>query len=307
MDGVDDLLELGFGVGGAHQVEHVERFFGSVGGDEPARRAGDAEQHVEEQERRKDGDAELPPPLEIAEVASGDEEVGKVGDQDADDDVDLEEADHAAAPLGGGELCDVDGAEHGGAADADAADEAEGEQGIPIPGEGAADRRDEVEDGHDAERFAAADPLAEHAGEHGAEDGADQAKEDGEAEGVGREVKDLGELLGGSGDDSGVEAEQEAAKGPDDGAFEQVAVHAHRCHGPYCAARRARLCPSVRDHTVRRTSLTKAADRVPPGADLSRCAAGVRIECEARGSCGLLGREGAETDANRDRSGGHKD
>ena len=73
-------------------------------------------------------------------------------------------ADHASAPLGRGELGDVDGAEHGRAADAEAADEAGDHQRIPVPGEGAADGGDGVEDGHDAQGFAAADLLAEHAG-----------------------------------------------------------------------------------------------------------------------------------------------
>ena len=45
VDGVDDLLELGFGVGRAHHAENIEGFVGLVGGDEPARAARNAVKH----------------------------------------------------------------------------------------------------------------------------------------------------------------------------------------------------------------------------------------------------------------------
>ena len=68
-----------------------------------------------------------------------DDGVGEIGEEDSDDDVDLEEADETSAPLGGGELGDVDGAEDGGAADAEAAEEAKEDESVPVPGQSAAD------------------------------------------------------------------------------------------------------------------------------------------------------------------------
>ena len=63
-----------------------------------------------------------------AEIEQGDEVVRQVGEQDSDDDVDLEQSDHSSAPLGRREFGDVDRAEHGRAADAESADEAEDHQ-----------------------------------------------------------------------------------------------------------------------------------------------------------------------------------
>ena len=113
----------------------------------------------------------------------GDDVVGGVGEEDADDDVDLEEADEASAQLGGSELGEIDGAEDRGAADAESADEAEAEQGRPVPGEGAAEGGDDVEDRHDAQGFAAADFLAERAGADGSDDRAPEGDGDGECRG----------------------------------------------------------------------------------------------------------------------------
>ena len=225
MHGGDDLLQLGFGVGGAHEAKNVEGLVGLVGGDQPARAAWDAIEHDEEEDGGEDGDAELPPPLGRAKVPGGDDEVRQIRKQDADDDVDLEGADHAAAPLGGGELCDVDRAEDRGAADADAADEAGDHEDVPVPGEGAADGGDEIEDGHDAQGLAAADLLAESAGGHSTEDGAEEADGDGEAERGRREAEDGGELLRGAGDDGGVKAEEQTAQRADRGGFQEVLVH----------------------------------------------------------------------------------
>ena len=84
---------------------------------------------------------------------------------------------------------------------------------MPVPCEGATDCGDGVENGHDAERFAASDALAEDTGAHGADDGSDEADKDGDPQGESCEVVDVGELLGGSGDDGGVEAEEKTTKG----------------------------------------------------------------------------------------------
>ena len=141
-----------------------------------------------------------------------------------DYDVDLEKTDHAASPLGGSEFSNVDRAQDGGTADAEAANEAGHHQDGPVPGKGAADRGDGVQDGHNAQGFAAADLLAQLAGDHRTDDCADQAYENGEAQGFRSEVKDFAELLRGARDDGGVEAEEETAQRSNGSRFCEVSV-----------------------------------------------------------------------------------
>ena len=51
------------------------------------------------------------------------------------------------------------------------------------------------------------------------------------AEGAGAEVEDLGELVGGAGDDGGVEAEEESAEGADQSAADEESIQSHRVSG----------------------------------------------------------------------------
>ena len=91
----------------------------------------------------------------------------------------------------------------------------------------AADRGEDVEDGHDAKAVAASELLSGNAGGHGADDGAHQGAGDGDAEQGRREVIGVRQGRGGAGDDGGVEAEEQAAEGSDDGAFYYMRVDAH--------------------------------------------------------------------------------
>ena len=155
-----NVFKLGLGVFFAHELEDGECFVNPVAGGGPARAAGNAEQESEEDDGGDSGDADLPAPLGCAEMHGADDVVGGVGDHDAEDDVELKGADETAAPLGRGQLGDVDRAEDRGGADAESADEAEDHEGGPAPGQAAADGGDDIEDGGDAEGFAAAEPLA---------------------------------------------------------------------------------------------------------------------------------------------------
>ena len=74
-----------------------------------------------------------------------DQVIRKVGEQNARDDVELKEADQAAAPFRRRDFRDVHGAEHRRAADAQAADKAEEHQRIPVPGKRAAERGNEIQ------------------------------------------------------------------------------------------------------------------------------------------------------------------
>ena len=54
-----------------------------------------------------------------------DDRVRGVGQEDTEDDIELDQADQAPAHAGGGDFGGVNGSDHGGQADADAAEEAE--------------------------------------------------------------------------------------------------------------------------------------------------------------------------------------
>ena len=138
--------------------------------------------------------------------------VGSIGEQNADDYVDLEGADHAAAPLGRSQLGNVDRPEHGRSADAQAAEETEEEQRWPVPGEHAAESGDDIEDGRDAQGFPAAQLLPDGAGGHGAHYRARHGSEDGDALGGAGEVIEPGERVDCTGDDRRIESEEQAAQ-----------------------------------------------------------------------------------------------
>ena len=73
--------------------------------------------HDEKQHRRNRRDAKLPAPLRRAKVSERDEVVGQIGEQDADDDVDLKHSNQPAAPFRGRKLRDVDRPQNRRAAD----------------------------------------------------------------------------------------------------------------------------------------------------------------------------------------------
>ena len=87
-------------------------------------------------------------------------EIRHVGQQDAEDDVDLKCSHQPAAPFRRSNLRNVHGSEHGAAANAEAADDAKEKQGIPIPRKRAANGRDYVRHGENAQGVAMADALA---------------------------------------------------------------------------------------------------------------------------------------------------
>lgn len=120
-----------------------------------------------------------------------------------------------------GELGDVDRAEDGGAADAEASEETEEEEAPPGAGESAAEGGDDVEDRHDAKSGSAADALAEGSGKDRSDDGAVEGDSDGEAFlAFGEGVVEL-EGVGGAGDDCGVEAEEKTAECSSESALDE--------------------------------------------------------------------------------------
>ena len=94
-------------------------------GEQPTRRLGDGGQEDQEEDGGHRHDAEHPAPRGVFVRDFADDRVGGVGQEDTEDDVELDQADQASAHAGGGDFGGVDGSDHGGQADADAAQEAE--------------------------------------------------------------------------------------------------------------------------------------------------------------------------------------
>ena len=163
-----------------------------------------------------------------AEAHQPDHVVREVGHQDAGDHVELEETDQPAAPFGGRNLRNVHRPEHRGAADAEPSDEPEEHERIPIPGEGAANRGDQVEDGHAAQAVAAPVAVARDAGQSRAEDRADQRARYREPEAVRRQIEDSRERVRGPGNHRRIESEKQPAQCRHDGALDQCRGEFHR-------------------------------------------------------------------------------
>jgi hypothetical protein len=104
---------------------------------------------------------------------------------------------------------------------------AEDEERVPIPCEAAADGRYEIEDGGDAEGFAAAEALTDLASGERTDDGADEANSDGKAFFVGRETVEADQGVNGAGDNNSVEAEEQAAERAGKRGSHEVEVGSH--------------------------------------------------------------------------------
>ena len=223
-----DVGELGLGVGIAHHFEHGEGFAVAIllAADQRGLRG-----MPKSRARKPKAGMAATPTCQRHSAAprfrGADEVIGGVGDEDAEDHVELERADEAAAPLGGRKLGDVDGAEDRGRADAESADEAEDHERGPAPGQRAADGGEHVKNGGEAEGFAAAEALAHLAGSERSDDGADQGDGDGPALALRAEVIEAHQRVDGAGDDHGVKAEEQAAERTGEGGLHQVQVGSH--------------------------------------------------------------------------------
>ena len=140
VDRADDFLQLLFVVLLADLFQHGARFIDALLFREPARAARNSEEQHEEQQSGQRGDGKLPAPFVGAKIEEADDVVRKIGEQDAEDDVELKQTDEPAAIFRRSEFGDIGRAQYRRAADAEAADEAEENQRGPAPGEGAAQR-----------------------------------------------------------------------------------------------------------------------------------------------------------------------
>ncbi len=228
VDGSDDFGQFAFRVLRAEGLERLARLRHPPLLRQPARAARNPVQHYQEEQGRESGNAQLPAPFGAAERKLPQQVVGQIGQQNSRDHVELEEAHQPPAPLGRRNLGDVHGPQNGGAADAQPADEAEKQQRIPVPGERAAQRADQVQHGHEPQAVAAAPPVARVSGQHRTGHRPAEGGGHREAEHPVRQLVQLGQRVRGAGDHGGVETKQQPAQRGHYGAFQQGGVQTHQ-------------------------------------------------------------------------------
>ena len=215
MHGGDDLVEFALGIIRPQPFQHLARLGNARLGNQPACTARNAEQHDQEQDGGSGGDAKLPAPLVHAKAGQTDQVIAEISNQDSDHDVDLERAHQEPSPARGSDLGDVHRPQHRRAANAQSADEAEDQQRRPVPRKGAAESGNDVAPCQNAQALAPAELVAHDAREHGPDDRSQERDRYGEAQLFRGQAENQAELLGGAGDDSGVEAEEQTAQRAD--------------------------------------------------------------------------------------------
>ena len=217
-DRAGQLRDFGFAHAGIDFPEHLDALFGPVRiDDEPARALRQREAHECVDDGRNRFDAEHPAPADsdVAEIA--DDVVRQIGDEDAEDDVELEKSAELAAVLRRGDLRDEERRRDRRNADADPADEARDDERTHIPGESGADRRHHVQNTVENQDFPAPPPFGRDSAEAGAEHGAPQRRTQRPAVHRAAQGPEVLNLFFGPRNHHRVEAEQETGQGRCDG------------------------------------------------------------------------------------------
>ena len=155
-------LEAGL-LGAAHPLEHGERLRLAPLLDQEARRLGHEEQRHEERDRGHRRRGEHPAPA--GGPGEGEQPVDEVGEQDAGDDRHLVERDQPPADRARRDLGDVEGRQHGGHADREAAHEPRGHELGEVARHRRAHRGDGEEQRRDDQDALAAEAVGEPAGD----------------------------------------------------------------------------------------------------------------------------------------------
>ena len=228
-----DLL-VAFGLRGGETLGNLHgKFFAAVR-EQPARRLGDGGQEDQEEDRRNGHDAEHPPPGSLLVRDLADNSVRRVGQEDTEDDIELDEADQASAHTCGRDLGGVNGRHNGGQAHADAAEEAEDhEEGDRERrrgrhrsirrahqrgqrGQGGSERSEAKEDTDPEEDGLTAESVGQVTGDDCTENRTDRRDRDDHAFARGGQGVELGEFFFRAGDDGGIKTEEQATEGGDD-------------------------------------------------------------------------------------------
>jgi len=176
--------------------------------------------HIDEGGDR--GDAEHPAPGVRAEA--GQQGVRRERDHDAEHDVELKHGGESPALRGRRDLRDVERRRHGAHPYADATDEPRHDEGAHVRCQGRPDGRREEQDADRDEGGAATESVGGPRADEGARHGPIERGAHGDPVHAGAQSPQALDRLLGAGDDHGVEAEQEAREGGDEGPEEQTAV-----------------------------------------------------------------------------------
>src|ERR1019366_8485610 len=215
MHGGNNLVEFALGIVGPQLLQHLARLGNAILGNQPTRTSWNAEQHDQEQDGGSGGDTELPAPFVHAKAGQPDQVIAEISNQDSDHDVDLERAHQQPSPARGSDLGDIHRPQPRRAANAQSADEAEDQQRWPAPRKGAAESRNDVAACQNASALAPAELVAHDSREHGPDDRPQERDRYGKAQLFRGQTETQAELLGGAGEDSGVEAEEQTAQRAD--------------------------------------------------------------------------------------------
>ena len=224
-----DLL-VALGLRGRETLGDLHGEFFAAVREQPARRLGDCGQEDQEEHGGHGHDAEHPPPGGLLVRDFADNSVRRVGQEDTEDDIELDEADQASTHACGCDLCGVDGRHHGGQAHADAAEETEDhkegdrERGRgrhrPVRrsdqggqrGEGGSESAHAEQDADPEEDGLTAEAIGQVTGDDCAENRTDCRDRDDHTLARGGQGIKLSEFFFRAGNDGGVKAEEQAAE-----------------------------------------------------------------------------------------------
>ena len=230
VDGGDDFLKFGFVILFADEAKNISSFVNAAFLGEPARTARNAKKHGQEEDGRQSRDAELPAPFGGSKLKSSDDVVREIGEKDSEDDVELEKADEAAAPLRGRNFGDVHRAQDGRTADAEAADEAKNHECRPTPRKSTPDGGYDVKDCHETETVATADGIARETRRQRTDDGADERAGDRNTERPRRKVIEIFKRQFSAGNNDGIKSKKKTTQRGDDCALQESGIQ----HGGTC-------------------------------------------------------------------------
>ena len=224
MNRVDDFFELRLRVFRAHQLKYRVCLLNAILRDQPARAGRNAEEHHQKEDGRQHRHPELPAPFCRSKPHPRDAIVGKISQQNADDHIDLKEANQSASQLRRSQLRYVNRPQHRRSANTKSSDEARRKKRVPIPRKRTSQRRQNIKHGKDAQRLASSPFLPRNPRGHCAGDRADQRHGNGEAQLTGAQPVYSRKRMCGPCDDRGVESKQQPAQRANDGSFFQWSV-----------------------------------------------------------------------------------
>ncbi len=178
----------------------------------------------DEKDRRRSGfDSEHPSPGSrmFRPQQIGNQIIREIRRQNAHNDIQLADRHEQAATPGRSNLGDIDRRHDRRTADRDASNPSEEQQRIPVPSEGAANRRNEIKDGQHGQHGPSSPPIRGPAYQKRAEEGPDQRTGDREPQEIVVERVGIPQGLRRARDHRGIESEQERPQRRDDRAGQQ--------------------------------------------------------------------------------------